>query len=81
MGEDMTEHNGIEATRLYTFAEAASLLPSVYRGKHVSIKTLHSWRQRGKVQALERSVKGKRCYLILGSELLKVLAARKDCTP
>ena len=77
----MAGQNGIEPTRLYTFAEAAALLPSVYRGKHVSAKTLHRWRQSGKVQALERTQKGRRCYLIRGSELLAVLAARKDCTP
>jgi hypothetical protein len=77
----MADHSGIEPARLYTFAEAARLVPSLYRGKHVTVKTLHRWRQSGKVQALERSLKGKRCYLIHGSELLKVIADRKDSIP
>lgn len=71
----------IEPMRLYTFAEAARLVPSVYRGKHVTVATLHRWRRDGKVQAQERTSRGKRCYLILGSELLRAIAERKDSLP
>ncbi len=73
----MAEQNGIEPTRLYTFEAAARLVPSVYRGKHVTTATLHRWRREGKVRAQQRTYRGRRCYLILGSELLAAIAARK----
>ncbi len=77
----MSAHSGIEPDRLYSFAEAARLVPSVYRGKHVTVTTLHRWRREGKLQAQEHTHKGKPCYLVRGNELLRAIAERKDRIP
>lgn len=66
----------VEPGRVYSFAEARNLLPSVSLGKRVSLETLHSWRLRGHFEAIPRQV-GKRTYwFVAGTELLKLVARR-----
>lgn len=67
----------IEPDRLYSFGDAAALVPSSRRGKNVSPRTLHQWRKAGKFQAHERNG----CWFVWGRELLKLLPGALGAPP
>jgi hypothetical protein len=65
--------NDIEPNRLYSFSEAARMIPSS-RGGHVSLSTLHSWHAAGVITGVARKVVKNRMWFVRGSELLRLLA-------
>ncbi len=68
----MTDLSEINPQGVYSFAEAARLLPSCQPGKSVHLATLHRWRDQGKIKAHRSPGRG---WYILGTELLRLLHA------
>ncbi len=68
----MIDIRDINPHGVYSFAEAARLLPSGHPGKHVHVATLHRWRARGKIKA-HRSPGA--AWYVFGAELLRLLSA------
>jgi hypothetical protein len=63
----------IDPERLYSFAEAARLLPSCAPGKTVHPDTLHGWRKDGLFSAHPRRVGRRRHWFVMGAELLRLM--------
>jgi len=68
----------IDPRRLYSFSEAARLIPSPRCGTHTAAKTLHHWRQEGLLQAECRQSRGKRYWFIRGAEILRLLGGPRE---
>lgn len=68
----MTDPREINPQGVYSFSEAAKLLPSCRSGKTMHLATLHRWRQQGRIKA-HRSPG--RAWYVFGSEILKLLHA------
>jgi hypothetical protein len=64
----------IDLNRLYSFSEAAKLLPSNQAGKHVHLNSLHRWRREGRLNAVSRPAGKTRWWFVWGSELLRFMA-------
>lgn len=63
----------IDPRKLYSFAEAAEMIPSQW-GRHLSVTTLHRWRDAGIFKAVERiGPRGHKRFFIWGSELQKLI--------
>lgn len=73
-GSNMDSIHLIEPGRLYSFSEAARLIPSP-RGEHTHRKTLHRFRLQGRIAGVPRHVNGLTYWFVYGSELLRFLAA------
>lgn len=67
----------IEPHRLYSFAEAARLIPSSHAGKTVHIVTLRRWRAQGRFAAICRQA-GKRRYWFLPGVVILALSRAQD---
>ena len=65
----------IDPGRLYSFSEAARLIPSCRQGKNLSLRTLHRWRTAGRIEAVCRQSGGRRFWFAYGSALLAFLSA------
>jgi hypothetical protein len=70
--------DGIEPNRLYSFAEAARLIPSPKAGKRTHLATMHRWRKNNRIAAQCRPSGGKRYWFILGSELIRLLGGPRE---
>ena len=69
----MNTNEPIETDRLYSFSEAAKLIPSCRKG-HINLNTLHRWRLDGRFQAICRTSGRLRYWFLLGSEILKLIS-------
>jgi hypothetical protein len=70
--------NSIDPQRLYSFAEAARLIPSPRGGKRTHIKTLHRWREDGQLKAVSRQAERLRYWYVYGAEILRLMGV---CLP
>jgi hypothetical protein len=61
----------LDLDRLYSFSEAARLIPSV-RGGSVSPKTLHRWRHEGRLLAVARPVRALVHWFVRGEEIARL---------
>ena len=72
-----TEVRDIDPRRLYSFAEAATLMPSPHAGRTLSVFTLRRWARSGQLKAQKRR-SGKQCYYFAwGCDLLEAMGAQE----
>ena len=68
----MIDLREISPAGVYSFAEAAKLIPSCHGGKTLHLATLHRWRLAGRIKAHRLPGRG---WAMFGSEILKLLHA------
>ena len=66
----------IDPDKLYSFAEAARLLPSCQAGKTLTVRTLHNWRRRGQLAAQARPSGRLLYWFVWGAELVRLIGGQ-----
>ncbi len=68
----MTDPKDINPQGVYSFREAARLLPSCHPGKSLHQATLYRWRDAGLIKAHQSVGRG---WFVFGAEILRLLHA------
>ncbi len=69
----------IDPEKMYTFREAARLIPSHRRADGVLPSTLYGWHRSGLLRAVVRPRGSRNLYFLAGRELLRLIHG--DCSP